>query len=238
MTTSINFESLRKFHIELREVIVLIRRSKKEELKSRAIGNIYLKAALILLTSKFEAFLENIVSEYIILLNEDETIKLIPEILKLYHTKELFEKFGIYFHKIYEDDKRKIISDNMKDLALLWKDDINAKPIEISNKFNFGKHGEKAINELFRRIGFNNILDEFIIVKKVQTLDGEVEEDINFKAKVNELTHKRNVILHNDTSITFTKEEIVDYIKYLKQFSQKLVNELIKSIKCCQINTN
>ncbi len=237
MPIPINFESLHKFHIALREVIVLICRSKKEELKCRAISNIYLKAALILLTSKFEAFLENVVSEYITLLNDSVMIEFIPEVIKIHHTKELFEKFEIYFQKIGEEDKRKIISDNMKDLALLWKNDTNAKPIQISNKFNFGKHGEKAINELFKRIGFSNILDEFVIVKKVQTLDGEEDEDIDFKAKVNELTHKRNTILHNDTSITFTKEEIIDYIKYLKQFSQKLVDKLIESIENCQIDT-
>ena len=231
MTANINFESLHKFHIALREVIVLICRSKREEEKCRTISNIYLKAALILLTSKFEAFLENAVVEYIALLNENVAIEFIPEIIKINHTKEVFEKLGTCFQKIHEEDKRKLISENMKDLALLWKSNTNAKPIQINNKFNFGRHGEKAINELFRRIGFNNILDEFVIVKKVQTFDGMEDENINFKAKVNELTHKRNTILHNDTSITFTKEELVDYIKYLKQFSQKLIVKLVESIE-------
>ncbi len=231
MIVAINFESLHKFHIALREVIVLIRRSKKEEVKCRLIGNIYLKAALILLTSKFEAFLENVIVEYTALLNDNVAVGFIPEIIKIHHTKEVLEKFETCFKKIYEEDKRKFISENMRDLALLWKSDINAKPIKINNKFNFGKHGEKAINELFQRIGFKNILDEVVIVKKVQTIDGMEDENIDFKAKVNELTYKRNTILHNDTSITFTKEEIIDYIKYLKQFSQKLIDKLTKSIE-------
>ena len=217
------FESLYKFNVALREVIILIRRFKLEESKSRTISNIYLKSALILLTAKFEAFLENIVAEYIAKLNEELIVTQFPEILKIYHTKEILEQFNNCFQRLGEQDKRDKIIKNMKDLALLWQSNIEAKPIKINNKFNYGKHGQEAINELFRRIGFENILDEFIITEKIQTIDGEEEEQIDFKAKVNELTGKRNSILHNDTSITFTKEELIFYIKYLKQFSQKLV---------------
>ena len=226
-----NFESLIKFNLALREVIVLIRRCKIEENKSRTISNIYLKAALILLTSKFEAFLENIVLEYITYLNNNLLPEQIPDIIKISHTKELYEKFANYFEKITEEDKRQIISDNMNELALLWKNDENAKPIQISNKFNFGKHGEKAINDLFKRVGFYNILNDIVIKNQIQTIDGIEEEDIDIKAKINELTNKRNTILHNDTSITFTKEEIICYIKYLKQFSQKLVVKMQKTVQ-------
>lgn len=231
------FESLYKFNVALREVIILIRRFKLEESKSRTVSNIYLKSALILLTAKFEAFLENVVAEYITKLNEELAVTQFPEILKIHHTKELLEQFNIYFQKTGEPDKRVKIIKNMKDLALLWQNDSEAKPIKISNKFNYGKHGQESINELFRRIGFENILDEFKIIEKIQTIDGEVEEKIDFKAKVNELTRKRNSILHNDTSITFTKEELIFYIKYLKQFSQKLVNKLEETIKHYQTNT-
>lgn len=231
------FESLYKFNVALREVIILIRRFKLEESKSRTISNIYLKSALILLTAKFEAFLENIVAEYIAKLNEELIVTQFPEILKIYHTKEILEQFNNCFQRLGEQDKRDKIIKNMKDLALLWQSNIEAKPIKINNKFNYGKHGQEAINELFRRIGFENILDEFIITEKIQTIDGEEEEQIDFKAKVNELTGKRNSILHNDTSITFTKEELIFYIKYLKQFSQKLVKKLNESIEHYQTNT-
>lgn len=231
------FESLYKFNVALREVIILIRRFKLEESKSPTISNIYLKSALILLTAKFEAFLENIVAEYIAKLNEELIVTQFPEILKIYHTKEILEQFNNCFQRLGEQDKRDKIIKNMKDLALLWQSNIEAKPIKINNKFNYGKHGQEAINELFRRIGFENILDEFIITEKIQTIDGEEEEQIDFKAKVNELTGKRNSILHNDTSITFTKEELIFYIKYLKQFSQKLVKKLNESIEHYQTNT-
>ena len=231
------FESLYKFNVALREVIILIRRFKLEESKSRTISNIYLKSALILLTAKFEAFLENIVAEYIAKLNEELIVTQLPEILKIYHTKEILEQFNNCFQRLGEQDKRDKIIKNMKDLALLWQSNLEAKPIKINNKFNYGKHGQEAINELFRRIGFENILDEFIITEKIQTIDGEEEQQIDFKAKVNELTGKRNSILHNDTSITFTKEELIFYIKYLKQFSQKLVKKLNESIEHYQTNT-
>lgn len=224
------FESLYKFNVALREVIILIRRFKLEEGKSRTISNIYLKSALILLTSKFEAFLENIVSEYIDKINDVLAIEQIPEIIKVYHTKEQMENFYFCFQKAKEHDKRNKIACYMKDLSLLWQDNINAKPIKISNKFNFGKHGQEAINELFYRVGFENILDEIIITEKINTIDGEVDEPIDFKAKINEITNKRNTIIHNDTSITFTKEEIICYIKYLKQFSQKLVSKMNETI--------
>ena len=223
-----NFESLYKFNVALREVIILIRRFKLEENKSRIISNIYLKSALILLTAKFEAFLENIFAEYINKLNEELTVNQIPEILKIYHTKEHLEQFSICFQKTAEQEKRDKIIKNMKDLALLWKNDKESKPIKISNKFNYGKHGQESINELFRRIGFKNILNEFEITEKIHTIDGDINENVDFKAKVNELTSKRNSILHNDTSITFTKEELICYIKYLKQFSQKLTNKLFE----------
>lgn len=216
------FESLHKFNVALREVIILIRRFKLEESKSRTISNIYLKSALILLTSKFEAFLENVVSEYIDKLNNLLSVEQLPEIIKVHHTKEQMENFYFCFQKTKEQDKRNKIINYMKDLSLLWQNDTSAKPIKISNKFNFGRHGQEAINDLFYRIGFENILDEITITEKIKTIDGDEEEQIDFKAKINEITNKRNTIIHNDTSITFTKEELICYIQYLKQFSNKL----------------
>ena len=225
MKTSHNFESLIKFHIALREVIILIKRSQKEENKYRKISNIFLKSALILLTSKFEAFLENLINEYIFFLNENKNTQ-IPDILKVQHTKEIIDSLDSCFKNTKTEKNRKKIIESMKDLSLIWRNSKNFKPIQISNKFNYGKHGSNSIIELFNRIGFDDIINEIEITETIQTIDGEIEEIIDFRAKINELIQKRNTIIHNDSSILFTKEELINYIKYLKQFSKKIADKL------------
>lgn len=228
-----SFESLKKFHIALREVIVLVNRSRKEE-EYRKISNIYLKSALILLASKFEAFLENTVEEYVSHINEDLLKEQIPVIIKIHHIKEFVSKLSELYKNTKDAVKRKQIEEYMDELSLVWQNSNKAKPIRISNKFNFGKHGQEAVNELFRRIGFDNILDSIVITEEIKTIDGILKEKVDFIAKVNELTNKRNSIIHNDISITFTKEEIITDIKYLKQFSIRLINKLNKSLKECK----
>lgn len=225
----IKFESLNNFNKALNEVIILIRRSRKES-KYRKISNVYLKSALILLTAKFEAFIENIVGEYIGEINQKVQIENIPEIFKIIHTKGKLKEFYDCFNNIKEISKREKICEYMKDLAFVWNDIEFAPPLKISNKFNYGKHGQESMNELFHRIGFDDILNEIKIYEIVMTLDGEEQQEINFVAKFNEMTGKRNSILHNDSSIMFTEIELLEYINYLKQFSIKLDEKLSSSI--------
>ena len=225
MKTSHNYESLNKFYIALREVIILIKRSQKEENKYRKISNIFLKSALILLSSKFEAFLENLINEYIYFINENKD-KQIPDILKVQHTKEIIGSLDSCFKNTTIKNNRKKIIESMKDLSLIWQNSKSFKPIKISNKFNYGKHGSNAIIKLFNRIGFDDIINEIEITETIKTIDGETEAIIDFRAKINELIQKRNTIIHNDSSILFTKEDLINHIKYLKQFSKKIVNKL------------
>ncbi len=233
------FESLHKFNVALREVIILIRRFKLEEQKSRTISNIYLKSALVLLTAKLEAFMENIVAEYVQFVNEGLSIEQIPSIIKINHSKEIIEEFNkCYPHRNIESKSNKLCN-YMQKLSNVWQNNTEANFISISNKFNYGEHGPEAINDLFERIGINNVLNGIIVVEKKNTIDGEIEESIDLKDKINEIVNKRNQIIHNDSSINFTQKEIISYIKYLKQFSIQLTKILENSlISLIQNQTN
>ena len=149
---SITFESVNRFQFALREVLILIEYSEKEE-KQRDTSNVFLKSALILLTIKLEVFLEDISSEYISFINKELKLELVSDEIKLGYSKQLFKSFcdvARYPHKKPES------IEYMKQLSNLWQN-IGPTQINIETKINYGNHGENEINFLFEKIGIDNI---------------------------------------------------------------------------------
>ncbi|MBR3654369.1 MAG: hypothetical protein IKN62_02900 [Elusimicrobia bacterium] len=231
---SIIFESVNRFQFALREVLILIEYSAKEE-KQRDTSNVFLKSALILLTIKLEVFLEDISSEYISFINKELKLEQISDEIKLGYSKQLFKSF--YDVSCHPHKKSESI-EYMKQLSNLWQN-IGPTQINIETKFNYGNHGEDEINFLFEKIGIENIWDKITITKKQNTIDGGVEITIvDFKNIVNGITYQRNNIIHQDATISFTKEEISEYVDYCKQLSVQIAKFLekelnkYKKIKC------
>lgn len=69
-----------------------------------------------------------------------------------------------------------------------------------------------------------------IFDKSSSFAEDNVKEEIDFKAKLNEIICKRNNIIHEDASLSFTPVEIAKYIFYFHQFSMQLEQVLRKEL--------
>ncbi len=105
MATS--FEALAGFDVALEEVNILIKsalKNEKNELYYKAIN----KSAILLLAAKFEAFIENILEEYIAKLNSMNLVnRLIPDDIKLQHSFMQIEQITSYRTNKVNYDKAK-----------------------------------------------------------------------------------------------------------------------------------
>lgn len=222
---SYNFESIEKFNNSLKEIKFLIGKIKDSEFNVFE-GNIYLKSALLLLVGKFEIFLEESIQDFIQNINNlNLSNEKIPQVLKVNHISNLMTEKKI-IDKMNNDCKYDDICQDFTELTELFVPQ-NSFLIKISIKFNYGKHGSKEIEKLFRRIGIIGIFDEIEIFDyKDSYLDGTEKTKIEFKETIDGVTNIRNNILHQDANISTTSLDLSAYCKYFEQFSFKLIGKL------------
>jgi hypothetical protein len=214
---STSFEAFSELHVALEEVNMLIKsasKNEKNDLYYKAIN----KSAILLLAAKFEAFIENILEEYISKLNQLKLSNIkVPQIIKLNHSFNKLDRILSckgHKHKLTE------IEGLFKELSVLWSSRKQIfRSIELPISFVY-KHGEKEITDLFIQIGMTNILDEEIISNK--------KEKIDIRGKINSLTHLRNNIIHEDATPTLTHIEIRDYLESFQKFAEK-ITDLLKA---------
>lgn len=241
------FDSLEKFNKSLKEVEFLIDKvDKVDKIKlsqeNRNESNIYLKSALILLTAKFEAFLENSILDYISAVNDFNLINTnIPETLKINHASNFLDETKL-LEKIKHRPKYSEVCEDLKNLSELFGPSINFNQIKISNKFNYGAHGSNEIEKLFTKIGLDDIFEKILIYKYEITIDSneKLPTKVDFKNIINRLTDIRNNILHQDNAISFTIKDLNEYCDYFQQFSNeliKLLNEQISRLDNIQMST-
>ena len=230
-----NFDSLENFEKSLEEIDFLIKKVQKETEKELYQDNIYLKSALLLLVSKFEAFLENSILDYN---SEINNLKLtndkIPTALKINHVSNFFDEKKIT-EKMKHKHKYNEVCEELGELSKLFATSNNFSSIKISNKFNYGKHGGDEVEKLFEKIGLDEIFNKITIfndVKTMDTMDNESEKQkVDFKGEINSITLIRNNILHQDTDrMSFTIKELTGYRNHFKQFSAQLIEVLQKML--------
>jgi len=213
-----NFSCLDDFSNSLAEVQIILKQAEKKHENTKEY-NICIKSALLFLVAKFEAFLEDLVTEYIHAIeNKNLNHSSLPKVLKLHAIDKIIdEKFlsDVWNHKANAIQ-------TIEKLAKLCVGDQKIDLIEIDKKFDYGKHGQKAINTLFSRIGVDNVFSECKIYEKQESLIGKNRIEINITADINSLTFFRNNILHDDITPSITHPQITTYKKHLLKFSKKL----------------
>lgn len=192
-------------------------RAQKDEKRYKA----YNKSSVVLLSAKFESFIENILEEYIDYYNERNVpVKDMPNYLKFSHTIPLIDK--INRDKVHVTKHRNVI-ECLKQISELWdSNNISSMELNIPAKFSYGKHGEGEILSLFQSIGIDNI---FNAIKITETIGG-VSRDIDVKGKLNSIIGMRNNIIHTDASPALTHQDVNKFIYYFEQFALKLVSIL------------
>ncbi|MDB5777847.1 MAG: hypothetical protein JWP93_212 [Polaromonas sp.] len=177
----------------------------------------YLKAAFVLLGAKFEAFSENIVEDYV-----SQLAMLAPK------AKHLNRELRIHSttHRLTQCVSNAAFSaktmsiKNLQAAASLWDEDCLHQELHISNKFNYGKHGSEELKNLFKRIGFQDILTECqITLRLANTMLSTAHSRTSISADIDSLTNIRNNIIHSDASPSnITHQQLIGYKENIWEF--------------------
>ncbi len=183
------------------------------------------KSALLLLTSKFEVFIEDVVREYIEEINSMNIANhLIPDQLKVKHSITRIKEIVDVIENPDKNDKKIKV---FKELAKLWADqEVNFDGLQIPNKFNYGTHGSKEMQKLFNNIEIENIFETVVIYSENENSLLDEVQPIDFKAIFNNITGLRNAITHQDQTPNMTHKQIEGYAENFHKFSKELCEYL------------
>jgi len=218
------FECLQNYKDTLMEVSMILEMADKAiELNDKYVA--LNKSAILLLTSKFENFIESVVDEFVYLVNQLQLKNSdVPEWMRIGFSIEAVDELKKVISK--EDNSKKIKI--FKDIAKVWNDD-QVVEMKVDNKFNYGKHGANELIKLFNNIGIKDIFKTIKIKSSEENIfDDAIEHD--FKGTFNNITNQRNFITHQDKSPNITHKEIQQHKEYLEQFADKLCEYLISEI--------
>lgn len=212
------------FKVALSEVDIILSYAKRNQ-RHRERHSIFTKTAVILLVSKFEAFLEDSIKDYVRALeNLGLKPEELPDILKLNCLDKLVSERFV-------SDVRKQRSRVFKTIERMIKTCYGEEEIaliDIDTSFDYGKHGEAAIKKLFSRIGIEDIFQSCQVFEAHETLarTAPLSLPINVAADINALTNIRNRILHGDATPSLTHRQVDDYRRHIIEFSSKIVDKL------------
>lgn len=220
-------EVVNEFNQTLNEVEVLISTA-EENISDNLRYSTYIKSAILLLSGKFENFLELISDTYIYQINKSNLIsKKIPESIKLSHSYKIIEKIK---NKKSVVGSEKETRQFFNEIGAIWVlEDQPFSNVQIECKFSYGKHGEEELIKLFSNIGINNIFDQIQVIMPNE--DDPTEKNvIDFKGTFNTLTGLRNNILHQNASPNLTHLDVLTNLNIIKTFSNELSNYLDNSL--------
>lgn len=216
------FPSRDNFLESLSEVQRILRRARRSH-GSAVEYNICIKSALLFLVAKFEAFLEDVVSEYVqVVENTGLRPSDLPDVLKLHCADNLIDEKFISDLRTHRLSALRTI----ERVSKLCVGEESVTSLDLDKTFDYGRHGHKAIVRLFLRIGITNVFEECPIFENIQTITGRVRVAVNVQGDINALTNYRNTILHDDITPSVTHQQVSDYQKHLVQFSNRLVRVL------------
>src|SRR5688572_19311571 len=118
------------------------------------------KSALLLLTGKFEAFLESAAEDFLFAVNEAGAIaRHVPIRILAEHSASAIR-----------DVKQKLENGDVEGIRTIfvtlsryWVDLDRCSALDVSCKFNYGKHGEAEVVRLFRRLGIDNVFEKVAV---------------------------------------------------------------------------
>jgi hypothetical protein len=230
-----SFQSIEDFREALKEVDYLVKRAKESEREAHTYS-VYNKAAILLLSAKFENFLEQIVDEFRVRLQEANLMpNKLPDAIRIFSSQFIVtEEFlrTLKSGKISTKSDKNSTLTTLKKIVTMWDSGKRIESLDIDNSFSYGKHGQKEIIKLFKRIGVENIFDCCPVFKTQESMSSEAESlvQIDLAASVNALTNFRNNIIHSDGSPSLTYEQIRTYIGHLVLFADEVGNCLEKKL--------
>lgn len=203
-----------EFDSSLAEVNELLTLAEEASKAGQAIVTALNKAALILLAAKFESFLENLIESYVFAINQSNVPRNnLPIHIRYSHFQDklspLIKANGLSMEKTYN---------LCREIADFFSNE--ASEINISSKFNYGKHGSKEIKKLMLRIGVQDVFCCFMPIDRAKGIEIDIAGDID------SMTFIRNNIIHGDADPALSTEQIRGYAFKLDLWANCLVDML------------
>lgn len=158
------------------------------------------KSAIVLLCSKFEAFLENFLEEYVYLHMNKSNNKTLENSIYEHLIDNIIESLEVTKSKKL---KRK---PHIQNLSLLCGETeiTDFSNFKVNARFNYGKHGQKEIEKLLTTFGFSKFIKE--------------DDSQSFLKKFNSLNAIRNNIIHEDATPSLTSKDVENHFKNISKF--------------------
>lgn len=171
------------------------------------------KSAIVLLCSKFEAFLENFLEEYVYLHMNKSNNKTLENSIYEHLIDNIIESLEVTKSKKL---KRK---PHIQNLSLLCGEAeiTDFSNFKVNARFNYGKHGQKEIEKLLTTFGFSKFIKE--------------DDSQSFLKKFNSLNAIRNNIIHEDATPSLTSKDVENHFKNISKFIGDLDNVAFEKTK-------
>jgi hypothetical protein len=182
------------------------------------------KSAVLLLTGKFEAFLEDAAEDFLFAVNQvGAKGKHIPTRIMAEHSVEAVRGVEQSLRRGDTESIRAVFGA----LARYWVDAEPCAALKVSCKFNYGKHGDREVIRLFKRMGIDDVFATVTVMDETAgSYDGGAPAPFDVQGLVNSLTQIRNNILHQDKSPNLTPVNLRKQCAALKSFAMALVDDL------------
>lgn len=185
---------------------------------------VFTNLIIIDLVINLETYIERTLENYISKL-QSMNIKpsMLHESIRKEHLKKLFSDALDYSKHEHKDENfNHSIQKISKCITNQTLDNIH-----IELKLGMGRHGEKELESLFKRIGFLNIYKTILILNDTESMLDE-PSFVDIENFIQTLTSKRNIAIHQGVSLhtTFTLEKIEKFSLNLEIFF-KHINDLL-----------
>lgn len=207
------FNATKDFEEALKEVAYLLELARGEE-NAHAGFSALIKSAILLLSGKFESFVEELADDcrYHISTLGITCVRLPPK-MRVAVVQRVLDESTIANLKNGQEE----VLQTLRQLIPILGGQVLVD-LPLDTRLSFGKHGEKELVKLFRRFGLEDVFDVALI--EVEEAGSRIKIDI--RADVNSLINLRNNIIHGDASPSITVEQIDGYITRLMLFADSL----------------
>ncbi|TGM07109.1 HEPN domain-containing protein [Leptospira jelokensis] len=202
-------EARKDFSLALNEIKYFTKNAKKNE-KDIWKYKLYNKSSLILLITKFEVYVENIIDEYMFICTKNTPSDKVPNPIKEYIEIDLLSGIS---KDILDKNKRKNCITNL--FKVNNNNLIDLIDYEHKIKFNPGKHGEKELKRILSEIGLNL---------------NEKRDIVSIYADYNSLNFLRNNIIHEDVSPNITHRDVIKFALSILKLANYIEEEISNSL--------
>lgn len=221
------FTATAGLRVSLEEVECLLRTA--EAAADERLFSCLNKAALLLLSGKFEAFAEALAEEFVFSVNKLAPPPLmIPARLRVSHTLLSLRNLD----QLRALERQAEVERLFTSLVDLWKDPGPAPELRVECRFSYGKHGEEEVRKLFQTISEMDVFEDIVIEREVESMlpDAAATARVDVRGALNSVTHMRNNILHQDATPSLTVDRVREFMDVLSRFADGLDARLAREL--------